>query len=475
MPRAVLTVAEVFRRYGDTFRAEVGAALSTAHSRVMTAIEQCRTAALGGHVEQCDHCGHRRVWYNSCRNRHCPTCQSLARATWLERRRADLLPTEYFHVVFTVPPAIAEIAAQNKAVVYGLLFRTVAETLRTIAADPRHLGAELGFFAVLHTWGQTLVHHPHLHCVIPGGGLASDGSGWVACRPGFFLPVRVLSRYFRRVLLAALEDAFESEQLRFAGALQPLSDPRCFAEHLRPARETEWVVYAKRPFAGPEQVLDYLGRYTHRIAISNQRLCSLHDDSVRFRYTDYRRAGASRKKTMTLTATEFIRRMLLHVLPPGFHRIRHYGFLANRNRQQKLTQQQWHRSMKRTPGWRGRRLKASSGRCILRLPGTASPIVYVRRPRPARARRKEALLLALRTFGRPVPLPDVLLELEESDGRRVLRAVEVASGTTRRPRCVPSTRPASACTGCLPVYPGAPAVPPVCSRSVSLRPASASR
>ncbi len=249
MPRAALTVAEVFRRYGDTFRAEVGAALSTAHSRVMTAIEQCRTAALGGHVEQCDHCGHRRVWYNSCRNRHCPTCQSLARATWLERRRADLLPTEYFHVVFTVPPAIAEVAAQNKAVVYGLLFRAVAETLRTIAADPRHLGAEIGFFAVLHTWGQTLVHHPHLHCVIPGGGLASDGSGWVACRPGFFLPVRVLSRYFRRVLLAALEDAFESGQLHFAGRLQSLSDPRHFAEHLRPARETEWVVYAKRPFA----------------------------------------------------------------------------------------------------------------------------------------------------------------------------------------------------------------------------------
>ena len=338
MPRAALSVAEVFRRYGDTFRAEVGAALSTAHSRVMTAIEQCRTAALGGHVEQCDHCGHRRVWYNSCRNRHCPTCQSLARAAWLERRRADLLPTEYFHVVFTVPPAVAEVATQNKAVVYGLLFRSVAETLRTIAADPRHLGAEIGFFAVLHTWGQTLVHHPHLHCVIPGGGLANDGSGWVACRPGFFLPVRVLSRYFRRVLLAALEDAFESGQLHFAGRLQPLSDPRRFAEHLRPARKTEWVVYAKRPFAGPEQVLDYLGRYTHRIAISNQRLCSLHDDSVRFHYTDYRRAGASRKKIMTLTATEFIRRMLLHVLPPGFHRIRHYGFLANRNRQQKLAE-----------------------------------------------------------------------------------------------------------------------------------------
>ena len=304
----------------------------------MTAIERCRTAALGGHVEQCDHCGHRRVWYNSCRNRHCPTCQSLARAAWLERRRADLLPTEYFHVVFTVPPAVAEVATQNKAVVYGLLFRAVAETLRTIAADPRHLGAEIGFFAVLHTWGQTLVHHPHLHCVIPGGGLASDGSGWVACRPGFFLPVRVLSRYFRRVLLQALQDAFESGELRFAGRLQPLVDPRRLAEHLRPARETEWVVYAKRPFAGPEQVLDYLGRYTHRIAIGNQRLCSLHDGSVRFRYADYRRAGASRQRTMTLTATEFIRRMHLHVLPPGFHRIRYYGFLANRNRQQKLSE-----------------------------------------------------------------------------------------------------------------------------------------
>ncbi len=304
----------------------------------MTAIEQCRTAALGGHVEQCDHCGHRRVWYNSCRNRHCPTCQSLARAEWLERRRADLLPTEYFHVVFTVPPAVAEIAVQNKAVVYGLLFRAVANTLRTIAADPRHLGAEIGFFAVLHTWGQTLVHHPHLHCVIPGGGLAKDGSGWVACRPGFFLPVRVLSRYFRRVLLAALEDAFEAGQLRFAGRLQPLADPRRFAEHLRPARKTKWVVYAKRPFAGPEQVLDYLGRYTHRIAISNQRLRSLDDGSVRFRYTDYRSNGAARHKTMTLAAAEFIRRMLLHVLPPGFHRIRYYGFLANRARQQKLAE-----------------------------------------------------------------------------------------------------------------------------------------
>ena len=340
------------------------------------------------HVEQCDHCGHRRVWYNSCRNRHCPTCQSLARAAWIDRRRADLLPTEYFHVVFTVPPAVAEIAARNKAVVYGLLFRAVAETLRTIAADPRHLGAEIGFFAVLHTWGQTLVHHPHLHCVIPGGGLASDGSGWVSCRPGFFLPVRVLSRYFRRVLLQALQDAFESGQLRFAGRLQPLSDPGRFAEHLRPAREAEWVVYAKPPFAGPEQVLDYLGRYTHRIAIGNQRLCSLDDGSVRFRYTDYRRAGASRQKTMTLTATEFIRRMLLHVLPPGFHRIRYYGFLANRNRRAEA-----HRvpaPAARAPATLGRARRLRHNRLSRALRGADRSLVAAVSPvrRRAHARRR---------------------------------------------------------------------------------------
>ena len=336
VPRAALTVAEIFRRYGDTFRTQVGAALSTAQRRVMTAIEQCRTAALGGHVEQCDHCGHRRVWYNSCRNRHCPTCQSLARAEWLERRRADLLPTEYFHVVFTVPPAVAEIAARNKAVVYGLLFRAVADTLRTIAADPRHLGAEIGFFAVLHTWGQTLVHHPHLHCVIPGG--AATAAVGLPAGPDSSCPsgsshATSVGFFSRRCRTPSMPDNCTSP-----GRLQPLSDARRFVEHLRPAREAEWVVYAKRPFAGPEQVLDYLGRYTHRIAIANQRLCSLDDDSVRFRYTDYRRNGASRQKTMTLAATEFIRRMLLHVLPPGFHRIRYYGFLANRNRQQKLTE-----------------------------------------------------------------------------------------------------------------------------------------
>jgi hypothetical protein len=336
MDRSTPTVADVFRRYGDTYRDHVGPSLSTAHRRVITAITQCRTAALGGHVEQCDRCGHTRIWYNSCRNRHCPACQSLARAAWIEARTADLLDTEYFHVVFTVPQAIAEIAAQNKAVVYGILFRATAETLRTIAVDPRHLGAEIGFFAVLHTWGQTLMHHPHLHCVVPGGGLSPDSTRWIACRPGFFLPVRVLSRLFRRLFLAALHDAFEDGQLRFTASLQALSDPHGFADHLQPARTTEWVVYAKPPFAGPQQVLDYVGRYTHRVAISNQRLLDMDDGHVRFRYKDYRADRSETPQTMTLAAPEFIRRFLLHVLPAGFHRMRHYGLLGNRHRTHKL-------------------------------------------------------------------------------------------------------------------------------------------
>jgi hypothetical protein len=336
MDRSSPTVADVFRRYGDTYRTQGGRALPVAHQRVMTAITACRTAALGGHVEQCDDCKYRRVWYNSCRNRHCPTCQSLARATWIEARTADLLDTEYFHVVFTVPQAVADIALQNKAVLYGILFRATAQTLRTIAADPTHLGAAIGFFAVLHTWGQTLVHHPHLHCVVPGGGLSPDGTRWVACRPGFFLPVRVLSRLFRRLFLTALEDAFDAGQLRFAGALQALTDPQRFADHLQAARQTEWVVYAKRPFAGPQQVLEYVGRYTHRVAIANQRLIDLDDGRVRFRYADYRAHAAP--KTMTLDATEFIRRFLLHVLPPGFHRIRYYGLLGHRHRVEHLAE-----------------------------------------------------------------------------------------------------------------------------------------
>ena len=270
----------------------------------------------------------------TCRNRHCPKCQSLARAQWLEDRRAELLPVEYFHVVFTLPESVAAIAFQNKREVYNLLFRVTAETLRTIAADPKHLGAEIGFFAVLHTWGQNLLHHPHLHCVIPGGGLSHDHQRWVACRPGFFLPVRVLSRLFRRLFLEGLQQAFEAGRLAFFSILEPLRDPKAFARYLAPLRNTQWVVYAKRPFGGPEQVLDYLGRYTHRVAISNHRLISAEDGQVSFHWKDYRHQH--RQKTMTLQADEFIRRFLLHVLPSGLQRIRHSGFLGNRHRSQNL-------------------------------------------------------------------------------------------------------------------------------------------
>ena len=333
--RASLEVADIFRRYGDRYRLEVPS-LSLAQRRVMTAIEHCRTAALGGHVERCDRCHHTRVWYNSCRNRHCPTCQSLARAQWVDRREADLLDCEYFHVVFTVPAAVATIASLNKAVVYGILFRAAAETLQTISADPKHLGAELGFFAVLHTWGQQLLHHPHVHCVVTGGGISPDGARWVACRPGFFLPVRVLSRLFRRLFLQYLQGAFTAGRLKLIGALEPLADPSTFARHLGHTRRTEWVVYAKRPFAGPRHVLDYVGRYTHRVAIANHRLVAITDDQIHFRWRDYR--AESQPKTMTLPAPEFIRRFLLHVLPSGFQRIRYYGLLGNRHRKTKLAQ-----------------------------------------------------------------------------------------------------------------------------------------
>lgn len=336
MDHPTLTVGDIVRRYGEAYRHAADRVLSSAQRRVMTAIASCRTAVLGGHVEQCARCGHTRVWYNSCRNRHCPSCQSLARAAWIEGRTADLLDCEYFHVVFTVPQAIAEIAAQNKAVVYRILFRATAETLRTIAADPRHLGAAIGFFAVLHTWGQTLMHHPHLHCVVPGGGLSPDGTRWIACRPGFFLPVRVLSRLFRRLFLESLQDAFDAGRLHFAGVLHTLAERSNFAAHLQPTRQTDWVVYAKRPFAGPHQVLEYVGRYTHRVAIANQRLLDMEDGHVRFRYTDYRADPPQAPQTMTLDAPEFIRRFLLHVLPHGFHRIRYYGWLGHRHRTETL-------------------------------------------------------------------------------------------------------------------------------------------
>jgi hypothetical protein len=334
MARSGPEVADVFRRYGDAYREQHGASLCTAQRRVMTAIELCRTAALGGHVEQCDQCGHQRISFNSCRDRHCPKCQSLARAQWLDDRRAELLATQYFHVVLTIPEEIAAIAYQNKAPVYGILFRAAAETLRTIAADSKHLGAEIGFFAVLHTWGQNLLHHPHLHCVVAGGGLSPDGTRWISCRPGFFLPVRVLSHLFRRLFLGYLQKAFDAGELQFFSTLEPLRQRRAFLRYLAPVRQAQWVVYAKPPFAGPEQVLEYVGRYTHRVAISNNRLLDIADGTVRFRWKDYR--DRNRQKAMTVSADEFIRRFLLHVLPEGFHRIRYYGFLGNHHRAQKL-------------------------------------------------------------------------------------------------------------------------------------------
>lgn len=300
----------------------------------MTAIERCRTAALGGHVEQCNHCGERRIAYNSCRSRSCPKCQSLARADWVEARREELLETQYFHVVFTVPDEIATIAFQNPATVYNILFRATAETLRTIAADPAHLGAQIGFFAVLHTWGQNLTHHPHLHCVIPGGGLSPDGSRWIACRPRFFLPVAVLSRLFRRLFLEDLQKAFTAGELRFFSSLAGLSDAAAFRSHLDRVRHINWVVFAKSPVAGAEQVLNYVGRYTHRVAIANNRIVDIEDGKVRFRWKDYR--DGDRQKVMALEAGEFIRRFLVHVLPEGFKRIRYYGFLGNRHRKEKL-------------------------------------------------------------------------------------------------------------------------------------------
>ncbi|MEA2780402.1 MAG: hypothetical protein QOK29_1946 [Rhodospirillaceae bacterium] len=331
---ARLEVADILRRHGDTYRRTHEGHLGRVERRVMSAIELCRTPALGGHCECCTSCGLIRIAYNSCRNRHCPKCQGQARAEWLAARQAELLPAPYFHVVFTLPAPVAEIAFQNKATVYAVLFKAAAETLRKIAADPKHLGAEIGVVAVLHTWGQNLHHHPHVHCLVPGGGPSLDGTRWIACRPGFFLPVRVLSRLFRRLFLEHLQAAFEAGELSFFGDLAELAEPSAFARHLVQFRRVEWVVYAKPPFGGPEQVLAYLGRYTHRVAISNSRLVSLRDGRVGFRWKDYRHHG--KPKLMTLDAGEFIRRFLLHTLPDGFHRIRHYGFLANGHRADKL-------------------------------------------------------------------------------------------------------------------------------------------
>ncbi|HEY9233839.1 MAG TPA: IS91 family transposase [Phenylobacterium sp.] len=333
MPRPSLEVADILRTHGEAFRRAHAGHLSLGQLKVMSAIEACRTAELGGHVARCDSCEHLAVSYNSCRNRHCRwRCQGQAARAWLAERQADLLPVPYFHVVFTLPAPLASIAFQNKAVIYDLLFKAAAETLATIAADPKHLGARVGLIAVLHTWGSSLTHHPHVHCIIPGGGLSPDGGRWIACRKGFFLPVRVLSRLFRRLFLEKLLAAHARGRLSCFGELASLADRAAFQAHLAPLRRAEWVVYAKPPFGGPAAVLAYLARYTHRVAISNHRLVSLNDHAVRFRWKDYRTAnlatGAVKIRTMALSPDEFIRRFLLHVLPTGFHRIRHYGLLA---------------------------------------------------------------------------------------------------------------------------------------------------
>lgn len=334
--RNSLEVADVFRTYGPAWRTAQRGHLSLTQLKVMSAIESCRSAVLGGHVLQCAACGHREIAYNSCRNRHCPKCQGSNAQRWLEARQADLLPVEYYHVVFTLPAPISEIAYTNKSVIYGLLFRIAAETLQTIAADPRHLGARIGLTLVLHTWGSALTHHPHVHGIVPGGGLSLDGERWVACRPGFFLSVRVLSRLFRRRFLEALMQAHQQGQLQFFGDNTGLADPTAFATWLAPLRQVEWVVYAKRPFAGPDVVLRYLSRYTHRVAISNRRLIAMDEHGITFRWKDYRAKGRTKVKTMTLAADEFMRRFLLHVLPAGFHRIRHYGLIANGGRRKNL-------------------------------------------------------------------------------------------------------------------------------------------
>ena len=331
-----LEIADIFRDHGAAFRRDNAGHLNRDQLKVMGAIEACRTIRLGGHVATCAKCGHDHVAYNSCRNRHCPKCQGAASRDWMEKRAADLLPVPYYHVVFTMPAEIARIAFQNKAAVYNLLFKASAETLLTIAADPKHLGAKIGMTSVLHTWGSALTHHPHVHIVVPGGGLSENNERWVACRGRFFLPVKVLSRLFRRLFLDGLSALHETGKLRFFGELEPLREPQTFTQYLAPFRKSEWVVYAKAPFGGPEAVLAYLSRYTHRVAISNSRLIAADADTVAFRYKDYRRKGANRQQVMHLATGEFIRRFLIHVLPRGFHRIRHYGLFANAARAENI-------------------------------------------------------------------------------------------------------------------------------------------
>jgi Putative transposase/Transposase zinc-binding domain len=336
LSRPSLEVADVFRDHGPAWRIANAGHVSLGQLKVMSAIESCRTAALGGHVERCEECAHTRIAYNSCRNRHCPKCQGAAAREWLSERQAELLPVPYYHLVFTLPAPIADIAYQNKAVIYGILFKAAAETLITIAADPKHLGARIGLTAVLHSWGSALTHHPHVHIIVPGGGISLDGQQWISCRPGFFLPVRVLSRLFRRLFLQKLAAARDAGRLQFFGDHTHLAERHAFTAYLTPLRRAEWVVYSKRPFGGPEAVLAYLSRYTHRVAISNSRLIALDDAGVTFTWKDYRAKGRERAKVMTLAIDEFIRRFLIHVLPSGFHRIRHYGLFANGGRAESI-------------------------------------------------------------------------------------------------------------------------------------------
>ena len=338
MLRPRLEVADIFRDHGPAWRQVRAGHLSLGQLKVMSAIERCRSAALGGHVLYCRDCDRTQIAYNSCRNRHCPKCQATAAQRWLEARQTELLPVEYYHVVFTLPAPIADIAYQNKSMIYNILFRAAAETLRTIAADPKHLGARIGVTMVLHTWGSAMTHHPHVHCVVPGGGVSNDGQRWIPCRPGFFLPVRVLSRLFRRLFLEQLLLAYNAGQLQFFGQHRSLHNPQTFDNYLQPVRNIDWVVYAKRPFAGPKSVLAYLSRYTHRVAIANSRLISHNQHRVTFKYKDYRQKQQYRHKSISLNTDEFIRRFLIHVLPSGFHRIRHYGLLANTVRNNNLTQ-----------------------------------------------------------------------------------------------------------------------------------------
>jgi hypothetical protein len=330
--RPKLEVADIFRDHGAAWRSANAGHVSLDQLKVMSAIERCRTAALGGHVERCENCSHTVIAYNSCRNRHCPKCQGAAAREWLAEREAELLPVPYYHVVFTLPARIADIAYQNKAVIYDLLFKASSETMLTIAADPKHLGARIGILSVLHTWGSAMTHHPHVHMIVPGGGFSLDANRWVACRPRFFLAVRVLSELFRGLFLDKLGAAYRAGELQFFGKHARLIDPQAFAAYLKPLRNTKWVVYCKRPFGGPKEVLRYLARYTHRVAISNRRLIACDEKGVTFKWKDYRREGRERYQVMTLATHEFIRRFLMHVLPAGFHRIRYYGLLASAKR-----------------------------------------------------------------------------------------------------------------------------------------------